>query len=150
MQISSITLALAALFAAAQAAPAFAPTGKQAERCGPSSFINETSGGSPLVSDCTMLMARFLGEETWTFDGGHNTVAEYGTCKFVVNNFKSPWSYHLGNDDVREILVESINSFKSDDSDPGLPPARVGATGYMNCGGPDIRWYIQHTGKNSP
>ncbi|KAK4220919.1 putative necrosis-inducing factor-domain-containing protein [Podospora fimiseda] len=102
----------------------------------------ETTPGSPLVDDCIEMVNQIFFHKFWERKEGTHTLVEYKTCKFVVRNTLQRWSYFIGEADIRKAVVEAIE--KHGDKE-GAENRRVGATGYMNCGGPDIRWYIHHT-----
>ena len=69
-----ITIALAALLAMASAAPNPAPvsspvneleTRASINNCGDSTFVNQSSGGSPRVEDCLRIARNIAGGGTW-------------------------------------------------------------------------------------
>ncbi|KAI2767377.1 hypothetical protein CBS147339_4188 [Penicillium roqueforti] len=121
---------VAAIAAAASAAPQpVVPTMTLVARnsvndCGPSTFINRSSGGSP----------RF---------GVQHQLVQYGTCAFGVTSESSGASVHIGNQDIIDLINSSIARFEWN----GL----VGAAGYMSCqreASPDflsVRWGLYHT-----
>ncbi|KAK4182421.1 putative necrosis-inducing factor-domain-containing protein, partial [Podospora australis] len=163
--VTKIIIAFTALFISAQAAPlakanaepaaevevisarditpadAVHPLAKRANHCGGSSFQGETTGGSPSVNDCNTLRNNIAGDGTWTQAGGFRELAKYGDCKFVIHNYANNNLFYVGNEDIRDIIRDSINQFQSG--------GRVGATGEMPCnhalsntGATTIRWYI--------
>jgi hypothetical protein len=154
MRFKTVTTTLAALLSTAAALPtsengattAANTLAKRTNKCGDSTFNGETSGGSPLVSDCEVLRNNIVGDGSWrisTFDYERD-VASYGTCKFVVQAPVSSWSF-VGNEDIRDIIRDSISRFASD--------GRVGARGLMNCEPGSATssqaqltwWWIRHT-----
>jgi hypothetical protein len=124
------------------------PTGDASAKindCGNSSFENQSSGGSPLISDCQILVDNIRGDGTWTtMVGDQRQLAQLGTCAFGVyvpgNNLHL---YKVGNEDIRNLITDSIRMFGWQ--------GKVGAKGLMPCqpvGGPDddwVEWSIYHT-----
>ncbi|KAK2758804.1 hypothetical protein FQN54_003496 [Arachnomyces sp. PD_36] len=103
--------------------------------CGDSSFENQTSGGSPLVSDCQQIITNIAGGGDWSLGMFQRKIAEHGTCAFgaQVDGTVSK----VGNQDVIDLIQASIDQFQWN----GL----VGAQGEMNCGYIyDVRWAIYH------
>ncbi|KAK3361557.1 putative necrosis-inducing factor-domain-containing protein [Lasiosphaeria ovina] len=164
-----LAAAVAALFAAAHAAPApaanatdggfilapnsdtltYTPGPSSAARslteraindCDNSSFENQSTGGSPTVGDCQRLANNIAGDGTWTvWTGTQHQIAQYGTCAFGITTVTGFWA-NIGNGDVRDIIGDSIRRFQWN----GL----VGAKGEMNCqgsGSPHVKWAIYHT-----
>ncbi|KAG7292650.1 hypothetical protein NEMBOFW57_002686 [Staphylotrichum longicolle] len=113
---------------------------KRTDRCGGSSFTGETSGGSPLISDCQQLANNLSGSGYWFFYVWNNTkeLARFGTCRFMVDTV-SDHGTSVGDLDVKDLIRDSIAKFGRD--------GRVGAKGAMNCGWSEeaVWWYIWHT-----
>ncbi|KAK4171041.1 putative necrosis-inducing factor-domain-containing protein [Triangularia setosa] len=116
------------------------PLLKRANHCGASSFVGETSGGSPNAYDCMRLHDNIAGDGTWTRGQGIFELAKWGNCKFIVENLGG-YLYNIGNEDIRDLIRDSVNAFQRD--------GRVGATGVTDCaiwggGGTNrVRWFIQ-------
>lgn len=56
--------------------------------CGDSSFINQSSGGSPKISDCQQIARNVQGSGTWTIpcaERREHTFAKFGTCAMGVS-----------------------------------------------------------------
>ncbi|KAK4120926.1 hypothetical protein N657DRAFT_559257, partial [Parathielavia appendiculata] len=107
--------------------------------CGDSTFINQSSGGSPLVADCWRLHDNIAGDGTWTVWTSQRTIATYGTCAFGVSPRYIP--AEIGNGDVRDLIRDSIARFQWFD--------KVGAKGVMQCERPfgdwtEVEWGIYH------
>jgi hypothetical protein len=110
--------------------------------CGNSSFENQSSGGSPLISDCQILAENIRGDGTWTTWGsGRRQLAQLGTCAFgvQVEGITLTTFYKVGNEDIRDLIFESINRFGWQ--------GKVGAKGNMPCqpGDSHVEWAIYHT-----
>lgn len=104
--------------------------------CGDSSFENETTGGSPSVSDCQKIMSNIAGGGDWYFGAFQRTLAEYGTCAFGAEVVGT--SSKIGNQDVIDLIQASIDQFQWN----GL----VGAKGRMLCDwGYTVEWGLYHT-----
>ncbi|KAJ4361764.1 hypothetical protein N0V83_010704 [Neocucurbitaria cava] len=146
MQFST-SLLVASLLALAYTAPTSSnPQGVAVERltarnsvndCGDSTFENQSSGGSPKVSDCQQITRNIAGGGTW------RTLVTYGTCALGVQSFDSAsgtW-YNVGNQDIIDVINTSIQKFTFN----GL----VGAKGNMHCQGDrnglSVDWAIYHT-----
>ncbi|GFF42858.1 hypothetical protein IFM51744_05288 [Aspergillus udagawae] len=117
--------------------------------CGASTFINQSSGGSPRVDDCLQIARNIAGGGTWVVSaivGDHHQLLQYGTCAFGVE-VAPGWSempiYKVGNQDIIDLINDSVNRFQW----YGL----VGAKGVMDCQrtlGSDttpVQWGIYHT-----
>lgn len=134
---------IASLLAAAQCSPTLVA---RTNDCGDSSFENQSSGGSPAVSDCQQLAANIVGTGTWTVSdsAGFTQLAQYGTCAFGVHPTSNGWYALIGNDDIRDLIYESISRYSWN----GL----VGAKGHMDCqsgkgalGDIGVDWAVYHT-----
>ncbi|RDA88812.1 hypothetical protein CP532_5417 [Ophiocordyceps camponoti-leonardi (nom. inval.)] len=115
---------------------------KRGNMCGDSSFENRGSAGSPYASDCEVLARNIAPGGDWTVSrGAHRTLATFGTCAFGAEK-GGPWYTYVGNEDIRDLIRDSINRFKRGDG-------KVGARGRMHCagngGGGEIIWGIFHT-----
>jgi hypothetical protein len=129
-----------------ETAPAVIFNGKLRKRtndCGDSTFVNQTSGGSPTVADCQTLANNIAGDGTWTTNPfAQRTLATYGTCAFGITN-SGPWTIYVGNEDIRDLIRSSISQYNWF----GL----VGAKGDMPCQTDifgtswQVTWGIFHT-----
>jgi hypothetical protein len=106
---------------------------KRTNDCGDSTFENQSSGASPLVSDCQQLVANIAGDGSWSYRPSFKTIATFGTCAFgIAGGFPLPYS--IGNEDVRDLITDSITRFQWE--------GKVGAKGSADgCGD----WAIFHT-----
>ncbi|KAF2095060.1 hypothetical protein NA57DRAFT_59812 [Rhizodiscina lignyota] len=143
-------MVLAATFAAVTAAPASPATllaRQSSNDCGSSSFVNQSSGGSPTVSDCQALADKFsnqVGQRSLS-GGSQVTVDSSGTCGFGAqgNTNTEGAIYFIGNQDAADIINSAIQQFGS----TGV----VGAEGKMSCqalvlgGNADVNWAVFHT-----
>jgi len=110
----------------------------QINDCGPSTIENQTSGGSPTVSDCMRLHDNIAGDGTWTIGPfTQRTLATYGTCAFGVNTDID--IVKVGNEDIRDLIRDSIRLYQWN----GL----IGSKGAMRCQGlgGSITWGLYHT-----
>ncbi|KAH7081154.1 putative necrosis-inducing factor-domain-containing protein [Paraphoma chrysanthemicola] len=155
--INPITLILATLLATATCAPvssnAQADVVKALDArasindCADSTFENQSSGGSPKVSDCQQMAANIAGGGTWTTTLSlQRTLASYGTCAFGVKASGSSGmsgQFLVGNQDIIDVVNESIRRFQWN----GL----VGAKGVMPCqtgqrdDAADVSWGLYHS-----
>lgn len=145
MKLSAVASVLA-FFAAVQAAP-FAIEGiddvsanpaseiiytlnarASINNCGDSSFENQSTGGSPFISDCQQITRNIAGGGSWTFPLiGHRKLVSYGTCAFGVEGSTEIGHTNgkIGNQDIIDLINDSIRKFSWN--------GRVGAKGYMTC-----------------
>ncbi|KAF9033627.1 Ecp2 effector protein [Panaeolus papilionaceus] len=117
------------------------------DRCWDPIYQNQSSGGSPLVSDCLQIAANIARDGEWTTTLiGQRQLVQYGTCAFGVEidtSNKGPgFNFRVGNEDIITIINESIQRFQWFD--------KVGAMGFMHCvGNLDIdmfvKWGLYHT-----
>lgn len=122
----------------------FPQLGTAINNCGNSNeFENQSSGGSPKVTDCQQLSSNIQGAGRWYIDQFETrTIAWYGTCAFIATSTKGNKA-KVGNDDVRDLIADAIRQFSWN----GL----VGAKGSMLCevenanGFTDVDWAIYHT-----
>jgi hypothetical protein len=163
MHFQSFTV-LVTLLAAASAAPASLQARKSVNDCGSSTFENQSSDGSPLITDCQQiatniagmfshflhlsppLITHKLGGGTWsigTGGGGQHQLVQYGTCAFGVNTEDSANVGHIGNQDIIDLINESISRFSYN--------GKVGAKGKVGCqsatglvGGTEFIWGLYH------
>ncbi|PPR01772.1 hypothetical protein CVT24_001812 [Panaeolus cyanescens] len=134
---------------AAPVSPSFTPLEHEARaminNCGASTFINQSSPGSPFVSDCRQIATNIAGGGTWSVALiGHHQLVQYGTCAFGV---QAPFAlgvtnFRVGNSDIIDLINDSISRFEWS--------GRVGAKGNMPCQTDpgmfniDVEWGIYH------
>lgn len=115
--------------------------------CQDSSFNNDTTDGSPLVSDCQTLASNIAGGGSWSvwtlfYSNGNafDEIASYGTCAFGV---RSNAAIYVGNQDIIDLINSAIDMFQWN----GL----VGADGQVDCQDQaaaatnPMHWGIYHT-----
>ncbi|RHZ49226.1 uncharacterized protein CDV56_106401 [Aspergillus thermomutatus] len=137
MKLHAATV-LATLIAVASAAPAPQTQNKnpaisalekrfQVNDCGDSTFENQSSSGSPLVSDCQKIASNIASGGTWTvMSGTQHQLVQYGTCAFGVTfHYPVAQSVKIGNQDIIDLINTSISKFQWFD--------KVGAKGQMPC-----------------
>ncbi|OAA60299.1 chitinase [Niveomyces insectorum RCEF 264] len=96
--------------------PCVMPPGK--DDCGDSTFEDRTSDASPLVSDCMHIVTNIEGTDgEWEIDNSfaqqHQEV-QYGTCAFgVQGDGRGSIRFHLGSQDIVDIITESVKRFGS-------------------------------------
>lgn len=101
--------------------------------CGSSTFVGQTSEGSPTVADCQQLVRNIEGTHgNWPVEnalGDQHQIAQYGSCKFGVQGIGKYGNivFHVGGQDIVDLVNESIQKFSWN----GL----VGAKGEMTCRG---------------
>jgi hypothetical protein len=118
--------------------------------CADSSFVNQSSGGSPLISDCQKIASNIAGGGTWTIGcgggaGAQRTYATYGTCAVGAHcDFSTSDAAYIGNQDTIDIVNSSIQKFSWQ--------GKVGAKGTMGCQSInnrdhslEVTWGIYHT-----
>ncbi|KAF2830339.1 hypothetical protein CC86DRAFT_402385 [Ophiobolus disseminans] len=114
--------------------------------CGDSSFENQSSGGSPKVSDCQQMARNIAGGGTWTTTFYlQRTLVTHKTCAFGVysqGSSNTGTAFNVGNQDIIDLVNTSIAKFQWN----GL----VGAKGKMPCEGvradwADVEWGLYHT-----
>lgn len=119
--------------------------------CGDSTFVNQSSEGSPLISDCLQIAANIAGGGTWTtYEGADinpRQIVSYGTCVMdVKGNTPNDGSFNVGNQDIIDLINSAVDMFAFD--------GKVGAIGNMNCQGwlsfseaytSNVDWRLYHT-----
>lgn len=135
MRLSSITLA-----------SLLAPTGLGI-LCTKESWdeIDETTGASPEIDDCKVMMDNISGGGDWQVQPEllHHQIVQYGTCAFgLASNDIKFRKIKIGNGDIINMVTNSIRNYGKD--------GKVGASGTIRCsvmGGTDsvdMRWNILH------
>ncbi|KAF9037503.1 putative necrosis-inducing factor-domain-containing protein [Panaeolus papilionaceus] len=122
-KLTATTLFLASILVATQAAT----LEKRTNHCGGSSFENRWRATAPLVSDCQTLANNIRGDGDWTQTtaSGQRQIASFGTCHFGVEGNNSDGFYRVGNEDVMDLIHDSISKFQKN--------GRVAARGTMPC-----------------
>ncbi|ROW15174.1 hypothetical protein VPNG_03014 [Cytospora leucostoma] len=87
--------------------------------CGTSTFVDETSGASPTVSDCQQIAINIAAGGDWTVDssGVQHQLVQYGTCAFGIQGQGSPVGnvdFTIGNQDIIDIITSSISMYGGD------------------------------------
>lgn len=138
---------------------------QRADYCDGMTWEDQTSLGSPVVSDCLTLAER-LGEYTWTIptsgqkqisqvctnawiqllfvwyhDRELSDTSQWGTCAFGVRNIDQRIATPtIGNDNVRDLIGGAVQMFEWN--------SRVGAKGVTSCrwngGWTPIEWGLYH------
>ncbi|KAJ0108701.1 hypothetical protein J7T55_011191 [Diaporthe amygdali] len=112
----------------------------RADHCDGTTWEDQTSLGSPVVSDCLTLADR-LGEYTWFIPSGQKQIAQWGTCAFGVTSLDPIITTpRIGNDNVRDLIRGAVQRFQWN--------SRVGAKGVTSCqwnaGWTPIEWGLYH------
>ncbi|EGX87986.1 Glycoside hydrolase [Cordyceps militaris CM01] len=114
------------------------------DHCGDSTFVDQTSDASPLVSDCETLIKNLQNgdgqadHEVENAIGSQHQLDQYGSCKFGVQGKGKNGNidFHVGGQDIVDLIRDSINRFGGS--------GRVGAKGRMDCDGTvkkqDVEW----------
>ncbi|KAM3467141.1 hypothetical protein MY5147_008874 [Beauveria neobassiana] len=117
---------------------------KLPDRCSDSTFVDQTSGASPLVSDCEMMIKNLQNgdghadHEVENAIGKQHQLDQYGSCKFGVQGKGKNGNvdFHVGGQDIVDLIRDSIDRFGGS--------GRVGAKGRMKCDGTvkkqDVEW----------
>ncbi|TWU70441.1 hypothetical protein ED733_000323 [Metarhizium rileyi] len=117
---------------------------KNDDYCGASTFVDQTSGASPTVSDCRKLIEKIQARPDPTDHEVENAISsqhqieEYGSCKFGVqgNGKHGNVDFHVGGQNIIDLITDSISRFGSS--------GRVGSKGSMSCKGTvrgqDVEW----------
>jgi hypothetical protein len=85
--------------------------------CDVSTFIYETSDASPLVLDCLQIATNIAGGGTWEVEddiGQQHQLVQYGTCAFGVQGSRRGGLFHVGNQDIIDLIIQSVLDFGSD------------------------------------
>lgn len=112
--------------------------------CGDSTFVDQGSEASPYASDCETLAYNIRGDGSWRIRSGvQRKLASYGTCAFGAQTYDGDdWYAYVGNEDIRDVIRDSISKFKR-------PDGKIGAKGIMNCesgsiANRNVLWGIYH------
>ncbi|KAJ5605485.1 hypothetical protein N7510_008266 [Penicillium lagena] len=94
--------------------------------CGASTFVDQTTGGSPTVSDCQQMIDNIADGGSWEVpDTAQRQLVQYGTCAFGAQQDSDGGIIYVGNSDIIDLVTTAIDLFQWE----GL----VGATGDMPC-----------------
>ena len=112
--------------------------------CSKSTFVDETSGASPLVEDCLQLAKNIEEDSTKAWDvllWGHETLDKHGTCAIGAEaRHAADGNQHFwfGGQDAIDILRDAANNFGDG--------KRMGGKGNLDCDGDNmveqVRWGI--------
>ncbi|KAM5447956.1 hypothetical protein McanCB56680_008038 [Microsporum canis] len=112
--------------------------------CADSTFEDQTNVGSPLVSDCLIIIKNIEGTNgQWTtpvVGKNQRRIADFGTCRFGVEATKVNGNvgFYVSAQDVVDIIKAVIQQFAKD--------GRVAAKGDMSCRGnshnQNVKWGI--------
>lgn len=122
--------------------PATFTPGDSVDLCRESSFENQDSSASPLISDCLQIATNIAEGGQWSVtSGAQHQLVQFGTCAFGVQGCCGDAFFYVGNQDIIDIIHDSIARFGSN----GI----VGAKGQMKCTGaaipPTVSWGLYHT-----
>lgn len=101
--------------------------------CGDSTFIDQTSDGSPSVSDCQGIINNIQGTQgSWEVENAVETqhqIVQYGSCKFGVQgtSVNGNVDFHVGAQDIVDIITAAIQQYGGS--------GKVGAEGDTSCQG---------------
>ncbi|KAI6754849.1 hypothetical protein HG530_012601 [Fusarium avenaceum] len=127
--------------------PCDIPPGKKS--CKGSSFQDDTSNASPLVSDCKIMIKNFEadGGTSWKSETArlqHRELGHYGTCAFGVEatELNGNIYFHFGGGDLIEYINIAIERYSKS--------GKVGASGKVQCSAntdksQPVKWGIYHT-----
>ncbi|OIW24824.1 hypothetical protein CONLIGDRAFT_684731 [Coniochaeta ligniaria NRRL 30616] len=121
--------------------PTFSP-GDTIDLCGESTFENQDSAASPLIADCLHIVDNIADGGQWSVtSGSQHQLVQWGTCAFGVQGCCGDAFFYIGNEDIIDIIHDSINKFGFN----GI----IGAKGRMQCSaaalGAQVEWGLYHT-----
>ncbi len=127
--------------------PAIFSSGDKINLCGESTFVNQNSRASPLIADCLHITANIADGGQWEVAvGRQHQLVQYGTCAFGVSGCCGDVFFYIGNEDIINIIHDSIDKFGWN----GV----IGATGQMRCDAaalpPRVDWGLYHTKSSMP
>ncbi|EAQ84340.1 predicted protein [Chaetomium globosum CBS 148.51] len=141
--LSKVAIATTWRFATATSAP-LASEKREYNLCGDSTFVDESTGGSPLASDCEQL---WRNNNQYPYHqltlGVERPLVTWGTCAFSATAVVTPyldgiWWTNIGDEDITDLVRDSISKFTRD--------GKVGARGTAECyDDTAIDWRIHHT-----
>lgn len=103
-------------------------------KCGISTFVDETSSASPLISDCLGIVKNIQGTQgEWEVENAvesQHQIVQFGGCKFGVQGRSKNGNidFHVGAQDIVDVIKSAISQF-------GGSGTVVGAKGVMSCKG---------------
>lgn len=116
------------------------------DHCGTSTFIDQTSGASPTVSDCMQIVRNITNtNKEWEVEnaiGSQHQLLQHGSCAFGVQGTVKNGNidYHIGAQDIVDIISDSVRQFGGS--------GKVGAKGEMSCTGTvkkqRVEWGLYH------
>ncbi|KAK4447323.1 putative necrosis-inducing factor-domain-containing protein [Podospora aff. communis PSN243] len=120
-----LLLAIASLISTTLCAPS-APLQKRTNDCGSSSvnrgFVDWAPG-----ADCRQIFNNIVGTGSWTINpNSERQLVSYGHCAFTVTNDNQSDYVYVGNDDIRDLINDSIAKYADGDG-------AVSAWGNMDC-----------------
>ncbi|KAJ5557203.1 hypothetical protein N7494_001118 [Penicillium frequentans] len=113
----SIFAAATLLLAGVQAAPVSENPASVLEKrttlCGTSTFVDESSTGSPKAANCKKIATNIASGGTWTFEGFdvQHRLVQYGDCAFGVTSPSDEWT-QIGAAKIIELIDKSIKKFE--------------------------------------
>lgn len=111
--------------------------------CGTSTFVDQTSSGSPMVADCLEIVKQIEGKhKSWEVENAveqQHQLLHHGTCQFGVQgtSINGNINFHVGSQDIVDIINQSVKQFGGS--------GRVSAKGDMSCQG-DVKGQPVHWG----
>ncbi|KAK1826535.1 hypothetical protein QBC39DRAFT_396776 [Podospora conica] len=111
--------------------PCDIPQGKS--HCGISDFTDQTSGASPIVSDCQQIIRNIEGDGStdWTHRiTGHREILSHGSCHFGIERTGGTGGaveFRVGGQDAIDVINDAIRRWGGG--------GRVGGKGVMPCSG---------------
>lgn len=107
--------------------------------CGETTFENQGSDASPLVSDCLQIIKNIEGTDgQWnTFIEQQRAIAKSGSCSFGVTGKgrKGNSNFDVGAQDVIDIIRDSVKMYGT--------TGKVGAKGTMQCNGNIKKQFVE-------
>ncbi|KAK4221930.1 putative necrosis-inducing factor-domain-containing protein [Podospora fimiseda] len=119
------------------------------DRCGASSFINKSSGGSPVTGDCEAIRNHYqhangyFTAASWDLGSHWTRLVITGSCVFGIKS-GNQGGIHVGSTDIYDLTRDAINMYRTN-----WNPSRIGAEGHMGCnvmigGTAAVDWAIFH------
>ncbi|KAF9890425.1 hypothetical protein FE257_005830 [Aspergillus nanangensis] len=121
-------------------------TDRAPDFCKTSTFVDQTSEGSPTVPDCMQIVRNIANTDgQWKVEnaiGSHHQLVQFGSCAFGVQGMRKDGNvdFYIGAQDIVDIISESVRRFGGS--------GKVGAKGEMSCEGTikgqDVEWGLYH------
>ncbi|KAL4877049.1 hypothetical protein BJY04DRAFT_231180 [Aspergillus karnatakaensis] len=112
------------------------------DRCGETTWDNETSDASPDIEDCLTIVERIKGTEgEWDIEnvvGTQHQLVEAGGCAFGIDSLDASngnVQYFIGAGDIVDIIEGAIERYGGD--------GKVGAKGKMYCDGNTKQQHVE-------